>query len=164
MQHVMCDVTNAGATQVRLRAPALRASQLIELTSRTRVTLLRLSAISNDHGQFYHFNLFFSEPTAFSSEPAAFNWFFSELRRRPESMVLLLFWTVPSQWTEPCTKTLPARARVAKLTPSFEEREDPAKGGKVHAKMVQHKDDQDSTLYKQQLQYKLWQLPWLSRG
>ena len=45
-----------------------------------------------------------------------------------------------------CKET--ARTRVAtQLTPSFEERGDPAKGGKAHAKIVQHTDDQESTLY-----------------
>ena len=46
----------------------------------------------------------------------------------------------------PCKET--AQARVAtQLTPSFEGRGDPAKGGKAHAKIVQHKDNQKSTLY-----------------
>ena len=36
---------------------------------------------------------------------------------------------------------------ATQLTPSFEERGDLAKGGKAHAKIVQHKDDQESTLY-----------------
>ena len=45
----------------------------------------------------------------------------------------------------PCKDT--ACARVAtQLTPSFEERGDPAKGGKAHAKIVKPKEHQD-TLY-----------------
>ena len=46
-----------------------------------------------------------------------------------------------------CKET--ARAKVAsQLTPSFEERGDPAKGGKDHAKIVQHKDDKESSLFR----------------
>ena len=52
-----------------------------------------------------------------------------------------------------CKET--AQAKVAsQLTPSFEERGDPAKGGKDHAKIVQHKDDKEKftvpCVYQQQ--------------
>ena len=43
-----------------------------------------------------------------------------------------------------------AWARVAtQQTPLFEERGDPAKGGKAHTKIIQHKDNQESTLYSE---------------
>ena len=45
-----------------------------------------------------------------------------------------------------CKET--AQAKVAsQLTPSFE-RGDPAKGSKAHAKIVQHKDDKEKSLFR----------------
>ena len=148
------------APHVRTRARAWPSAQLSQLTSRARVTFKNLivscvhlrvaktmASSTASTGSFQN-----QQPSSGNQQPSTSSF---QNQQPPKKTRKRGIAALMDKTNQVCEQSHPqrlckenARARVAtQLTPSFEERGDPAKGGKAHAKIVQCKDSQEGTLY-----------------